>query len=91
MLGQTAVRRRKTLQALSIFPLPGILARMLLMLLLSRARLCGELPIFAPACFAAALACGYSPFPMLTGCAAGCLLEGYSTVNALPLFSCAAA
>lgn len=71
--------------------LPGMLFRMLLIALLSRTHLAGELSPFAPACFAAALTHGYSAFPMLIGCAIGCLWDGFSLTHALPLFTCAAA
>lgn len=91
MLGQSPVRRRQTLRALSDFPLWSILGRMALLALLSRAHLCDGVSPFAPACFAAALSYGYSPFPMLMGCAAGCLSGGYSPTAVLPLFSCMAA
>ncbi len=90
MLGQSFVRRPSAARNISPHPVAGILFRMLLMALLARARLVGELSPFAPACFAAALAHGFSPVPLLLGCAAGCLTMGISTVNSLALIACAA-
>ncbi len=90
MLGQGSLRRSSAVRQISLSPIAGILFRMLLMALLSRARLSGELSPFAPACFAAALAHGHSPVPLLLGCAAGCLTMGISLINALPLIACAA-
>lgn len=60
------------------------------MALISRARLLGELSPFAPACFAAGFAGGWSPAAMLIGCAAGALITGGMQIDLLPLISCAA-
>lgn len=57
--------------------------------LLSRARLVGELAPFAPACMAAGFMNGWNPAAMLLGCALGCLPDGQSVLNLLPLISCA--
>ncbi len=88
MLGPSPVRR--PLRPLTTEPLTGILFRMLLIALLSRARLAGELSPFAPACFSAALTHGYSAFALLIGCATGCLSTGFSPIDVLPLVTCAA-
>ncbi len=57
--------------------------------LLARARIAGGLAPFAPACFAAGLRQGMSPFVMLAGCALGCMAGGVSEAEMLPLMYCA--
>ena len=57
--------------------------------LFSRARLVGELAPFAPACFAAGLACRWSPWAMLLGSVAGSFSAGMGASDALTAASCA--
>ena len=59
--------------------------------LLSRARMAGETPIFAPACFAAGVMSGWNAPAMLLGGAIGSLSGGRSALDLLPAISCGGA